>query len=207
MSRLAAAAALALAIVAAPATAGAATLGVSPRKSCYRAGESVGFAGAGYTPNGSVQVNVDGRVLNTVPTDGSGTFAGLLTLGDPNGERVKTYSAVDTSNTAIQASLPLRVSSLDVTVKPESGVPGRVLRVRARGFTTGNTLYAHVVRGSRNRRNVRIGALRGACRKLSVRKRLFRRQTHAGSYTVQFDTRRHYSSKTAVRVRFQVSLF
>ena len=176
-------------------------------KPCYRAGQSIGIGGSGYTPNGNVQVNVDGRVLNTVGTDPTGSFGGLLTLGDPSGERIKTYSAIDTANNAIQASVQLRVSSVVVSVKPKNGRAGRVLRVRARGFTTGKTLYAHIVRGRRYRRNVKIGRLKGACRKLSVRKRVFSKRTRNGTYTVQFDTRRRYSSKTAVRYRFSVPVF
>jgi hypothetical protein len=192
--------------LAAPAAADAATLAVAPVKPCYRAGQQVGIGGAGYTPNDSVQVNVDGRVLSTVGTDGSGNFGGLLTLGDPSGERLKTYTGIDTANNANQASVQVRVSSLLVTVTPKSGRAGRSLRVRARGFTTGKTLYAHIVRG-KSKRNMRIGRLKGACRKLSVRKRIFSSRTRSGTYTVQFDTRRHYSKKTAVRYRFSVPVF
>jgi hypothetical protein len=54
---------------------------------------------------------------------------------------------------------------------------------------------------------LRIGRLSGACRKLSVRKRVFSSRTSTGTYTVQFDTRRHYSSKTVVRYRFSVPVY
>jgi hypothetical protein len=63
-----------------------------------------------------------------------------------------------------------------------------------------------VVRG-RYRRNVRIGSLKGACRALSARKRLLARRTRRGTYTVQFDTQRRYSSKTPVRYRFSVPVY
>jgi hypothetical protein len=205
--RLKAAAATALcATLAAPAAAQAASLSVAPLKACYRAGERVALTGSGYTPGGNVQINSDGRVVGTTTADAAGGFAGTLRLGVPSGERLKTYSGVDTSNTANSASLQLRVSRLKVTVEPENGQPGRLLRVGARGFTTGGTLYAHVVRG-RYRRNVRIGRLKGACRKLSVSKRIFRRRTSAGTYLVQFDTRRRYSRRTAVSYRFTVPVY
>ena len=201
-ARATAAAAL-CATLAAPAAAQAASLTATPVKTCYRAGERVALAGSGYTPRGNVQINSDGRVVGTATADAAGAFAGQLRLGVPSGERLKTYSGVDTSNTANSASLQLRVSRLKVTVTPEQGWPGRVLRVGARGFTTGRTLYAHVVRGSRQR-NVRIGRLNGACRKLIAHKRLFTSDTRAGIYLVQFDTRRRYSPKTAVKYRFTV---
>jgi 5-hydroxyisourate hydrolase-like protein (transthyretin family) len=192
-----------VALLAAPAVANAATMAVSPLKTCYRAGETVGLGGASYTPNTTVQVNSDGRVVGTVLSNAAGNFAGALQLGVPSGERLKTYSAVDTANTANVASVQLRVSRLLVTVKPKNGRPGRILRVKARGFTTGKTLYAHVVRGHK-KRNLRIGKLKGACHTLSVRKRIFSKRTKTGTYTVQFDSKRHYSKKRAVRYRFTV---
>ena len=194
------------AALAAPAAAQAATLTASPLKPCYRAGETVGLTGSGYTPGGGVQINSDGRVVGNTTADSAGNFGGSLRLGVPSGERLKTYSAVDTSNTANQAAVRLRVSRLLVTVRPQRGAPGSLLRIGARGFTTGRTLYAHVVRG-RYRRNVRIGRLRGACRRLSSRRRIFSRRTRPGTYVVQFDTRRTYSSATAVRYRFSVPIF
>jgi hypothetical protein len=192
--------------LAAPAAAQAAALTANPLKPCYRAGEVVALGGSGFTPNANVQINSDGRVRGSATTDAAGSFSGTLQLGIPSGERLKTYSAIDTSNTANQASLQLRVSRLNVSVRPQQGQPGRVLRVGARGFTTGRTLYAHIVRG-RYRRNVRIGRLKGACGKLTARKRIFRRSTRIGTYLVQFDTRRRYSRRTAVRYRFTVPVF
>lgn len=202
-ARLTASATALVALLAAPAVANAATMAVSPLKTCYRAGETVGLGGASYTPNTTVQVNSDGRVVGTVLSNAAGNFAGALQLGVPSGERLKTYSAVDTANTANVASVQLRVSRLLVTVKPKNGRPGRTLRVKARGFTTGKTLYAHVVRGHK-KRNLRIGKLKGACHTLSVRKRIFSKNTKTATYTVQFDSKRHYSKKTAVRYRFSV---
>lgn len=204
-ARLTAAAAAVVALLAAPAAANAATMAVSPLKTCYRAGETVGLGGAGYTPNTAVQVNSDGRVVGSVLSNAAGNFGGALQLGVPSGERLKTYSAIDTANTANAASVQLRVSRLLVTVEPKNGRPGRILRVKARGFTTGKTLYAHVVRNHK-RRNLRIGKLKGACHTLSVRKRIFSKHTKNGTYTVQFDSKRHYSKKTAVRYRFSVPI-
>ena len=67
-------------------------------------------------------------------------------------------------------------------------------RIRARGFTEGRTLYAHVRRNGRGK-NFRLGRLKGPCGMKSVRKRLFRARAKIGVYRVQFDTRRRYSTR------------
>jgi hypothetical protein len=195
---------IAVAVLAAPAAAGAASLGVLPQKPCYRLGEKVLMGGQGYTPGGNVQVNANGRVVGLLGADSAGNLAATLTIGVPTG--LKTYTAVDTSNTANQGSTQLRVSRVAVSVKPKSGQPGRTLRIKARGFTTGKTLYAHIVRGHK-RLNRRIGKLKGACHTLGVRKKMFSLHTRPGTYTVQFDGKRHYSKKTKVKARFHVTVF
>ena len=193
-------------LLALPAAAGAAQVAVLPAKPCYRSGESLLIGGTQYTPNASVRITSDGAFIGSVTADQNGVFQGTLRVGQRRGERTKTYTGTDITNPANIASTTLRVTAFAVTVRPRSGRPGRRVRVRARGFTTGTRLYAHIVRG-RYRRNVGVGRLRGACRRLSARRRIFRRGTRPGRYTVQFDTRRRYSRRTAVRVRYSVVIF
>jgi hypothetical protein len=183
----------------------AATVSVSPQKPCYRSGELIGMAGSGYAPGGAVDITSDGESIGSTTADGAGNFGGTLEVASPI-ERIKTYAATDRSNPANTASAPLRISPFGVSVSPRNGAPGRRLRIVARGFTTGRRLYAHVVRG-RRRSNVRVGRLRGPCRRLRVRRRLFPGNVRPGVYTVQFDTRRRYSSRTKVRIRFSVTIF
>jgi hypothetical protein len=196
----------ALLSLAAPAAAGAASMGVAPQRPCYRSGQHLFFAGTGFSPTGGVRIASDGAGIGSLPTDQQGAFAGVLTPALRAGERVKSYTATDQANPAITASLPLRVSALDVKVRPRSGRPGRKVRLRARGFTNSKTLYSHVVRG-RYRRTVRVGSLKGACHTKRARKRVFSRGTSTGSYIVQFDGRRKYRKKTRVKVRFRVFVF
>jgi hypothetical protein len=96
------------------------------------------------------------------------------------------------------------VSAVDVRIRPRSGRPGHKLRIRARGFTTGRRLYAHV-RGKIDR-NVRIGRLKRRCRKLGERRRIFPASTPTGTYVVQFDTNRRYRRSRKVKVRFRVDV-
>jgi hypothetical protein len=52
-----------------------------------------------------------------------------------------------------------------------------------------------------------MARLKGACRSASVRKRLFRKNAKSGTYRVQFDTKRRYSTRTVQRVRFRVRVY
>ncbi|MFL5869121.1 MAG: hypothetical protein ACJ766_18610 [Thermoleophilaceae bacterium] len=196
-----------LALLVSAASAEAAAVGVRPIKSCYRSGETALFAGNGFTPNGAVAVTADGASIGTLSVDNNGVFGGTLTIGLGSGEKLKTYTATDQVNPAISASTQIRVSALSVNIRPRRSAPGRKERIKARGFTTGKRLYAHVRRGHRYRKNLKLGRLKGICHKLSAKKRFFSRHARTGVYTVQFDTKRHYSRKTKVRVRYSVTLF
>lgn len=204
-SRLPAAGLAALVLLAVPAGASGASLAVSPTKACYRAGEKVALSGTGFTPNAAVGVTSDGAPIGIRPTDPTGAFSGTLNVLQKTGEKLKTYAAIDRTNSALRASARLRASAVAVNVRPTNGEPSRARRISARGFTTGRRLYAHVRRG-RFKRNQRIGTLRGACHTLRTKKRLFPIGTRPGVYKLQFDTRRRYSRTTAVWARFTVTI-
>ena len=200
------AAALAVAVtVVATAPAQAASLTLVGSKSCYRAGDILTVNGAGFTPGGQASVTLEGRDVGTVLTDAAGNFTTPLSIGTLKGVSTRTLIATDAANSATVAQAQFLGSALGVTVRPRNGGAGRRLRIKASGFTTGKRLYAHVVR-KRYRRNVFIGKLKGPCRTLQLRRRVLRAYTPAGVYTVQFDTRRRYSKKTRVWVRFTVTV-
>ena len=202
--RMAAAFAVAVAPFAA-APAQAATLTLVGSKSCYRAGDTLTVNGAGFTPGGQASITLEGKDLGVVPTDAAGNFSAPLNIGSLRGVSTRTLIATDAANPANVAQAQFLGSSLGVTVKPRNGGAGRKLRINASGFTTGKRLYAHIVR-KRYRRNVFIGKLKGPCRTLKLRKRVLPASTPTGVYTVQFDTRRRYSKKTKVWVRFTVTV-
>ena len=199
MRLLRAAVAIASVAVAAPATASAATLTVDPVRSCYLEQDRVFVLAEGYTPNGKVDFTREGNLVASVGTDAAGTFQGNLRLpGLIMGQRPLTYVATDQSNPALTAQVSLLTTAVDVRVWPRNGPPSRRLRIRARGFRGGSTLWAHVRRVKRRgggpvrTRTVRIGRVRGPCWTANVRRRLFRRGTAAGRYRVQFDSFRRY---------------
>jgi hypothetical protein len=202
--RMAAAFAAAVALVAA-APAQAATLALVGSKSCYRAGDTLTLNGAGFAPGGQANITLEGRDVGVVPTDAAGNFSAPLSIGSLKGVSTRTLIATDASNPANVGQAQFLGSALGVTVRPRNGGAGRKLRINATGFTTGKRLYAHIVR-KRYRRNVFIGKLKGPCRTLKLRKRVLPAGTPTGVYTVQFDTRRRYSKKTKVWVRFTVTV-
>jgi hypothetical protein len=200
MRLLRAAVAIASVTLAAPATASAqATLTVDPVRPCYLEQQQVFLTAQGFTPNQMVDFTRDGNLVESVATDAAGTFQGTLTLpGLIMGQRPLTYVATDKTDPARTAQVRLLTTAVDVRVTPRAGPPNRLLRIRARGFRSGKTLWAHVRRvkrrgGGRVRsRTVRIGRVRSPCWRTNVRRRLFRRGAPAGRYRVQFDTFRRY---------------
>jgi hypothetical protein len=203
--RIAVAVAGAAVALAVPAVAQAATLTVQGNKACYRAGDAPVLSGSGYTPNGPVDITLEGKSLGQIAADASGNISSPLTIGNLRGVGSRTLVASDATNPAITATTQFLGSALLVTVKPRDGTAGRKLRIKASGFTTGKRLYAHILR-KHYRRNVFIGKLKGPCRTLKVRKPVLGATTPNGAYTVQFDTKKRYSKKTKVWYRFSVTV-
>lgn len=199
MRLIRAAVAIASITLAAPATASAATLTVDPVRACYLEQQQVFLFADGYTPNGKVDFTRDGNLVATLDANPAGQIQGTLMLpGLIMGQRPLTYVATDQADPARTAQVSLLTTAVDVRVSPRNGPPNRLLRIRARGFRGGTTLWAHVRRVKRRgggpvrTRTVRVGRVRGPCWTANVRKRLFRRGTGAGRYRVQFDTFRRY---------------
>ena len=191
--------------LAAPAAASAAVVAVAPVKPCYGSGEQVSLTGSGFTPSRGVNVAYDATPLGSVGTDATGAFSANLRIGLDNGRETRTYTATDIDNPALTASLQLVVSEVAVGIRPRSGAPGRRLRIRANGFTTGRTLWAHVIRG-RSKRHIKLGELTGACRSLTTRRRILPRSASLGAYTVQFDTYRRYDPNRPVRDGYLITV-
>jgi hypothetical protein len=203
MRTLAAIAATAVVALTAPA-ASAATLAVEPASRCYREQQTVFLTAQGYTPSGFVDFTRDGRLIEQLQADASGTISGNLTLpGLLSGQRRLTYVGTDTTNPSITAQATLLTTATDVAVRPREGSPNRRLTIEGRGFFGGRTLWAHIVRlgkGARASavRTVKIGRVRGACKRVNAKRRLFSQGAAAGRYRVQFDTFRRYKATREV---------
>ena len=187
-----------VAALAFPSAASAAELSVSPQKRCYSSNEQVSLLGTGFTALSSATVTQGGSAFDPLETDSTGAFNGLLTLSLLSGRETRTYTATDDSDPSITASAQLRVSSVRVGLKPINGPPGRRLSITARGFTTGPTLWAHVIHNG-SKRNIKIGRLSGACGDIKARKRLLSSDAAVGVHTIHFDTFRRYARTRPVR--------
>lgn len=198
-----AAAATALAILGGASSASAATL--SGDRACYREGSQARLAATGFVPGQPAAVRIDGRQVGSSVTDGAGNFAETLTLGAISRSEAVRSVVASQPTTGLSATFLLRETKVYVVSKPDRFKPGRRLRLRAGGFYgVGRTLYAHV-RGP-ERRNVRIGRLKGPCGKVLAKRRLLKRSDATGFYTVQFDTRRRYVGRRAP-LYFRTSFF
>ena len=205
---LAAVAAAAVAL-AAPASGAAATLTATPAKACYGTGDTVSFTGSGFTASGLVDFARDGRPVSgsPLPAQPDGTVSGDLDVLQPNGQALRTYTATDRQNPANVASTIIRVSELDVRMRPAGGPPAARRMIVAEGFTSGRVLWAHI-RFRRSVRNVRIGRLEGACGRLERKMRLFPRGAPFGRRLIHYDTVRRFRRRgVAQRISFEFDIF
>jgi hypothetical protein len=204
-----AAVAAATVALAAPSSAPAATLTTMPSKACYGTGDSVNFIGSGFTPGGLVDFTRDGRTVSGSPISAlpDGSFGGGLDVVQPRGRAVRTYTATDRQNPANAASTSITVSELDVRMRPAGGRPAARRRIFAEGFTTGQTLWAHILFRS-SLRTVRIGRLKGACGWLRTRKQLFPADAPLGRRLIHLDTLRRYRRRgVAQRISFEFDIY
>jgi len=183
---------------------------------CHREQSTVHLIGGGFTQNGEVTFTRDGTPIvdpdgAPIQADASGALFPTLRLpGLQSNQTRLTYVATDRTNPVLTAQVTLLVTATDVVLRPEGGAPNRLLTVTARGFFGGSTLYAHVVRAGRHpgrERNLRIGRIRGDCKKVKARKRLFSKGATPGKYRVQFDTFRRYQAKRTVKTMFIVAVY
>lgn len=195
----------------APALAQAATLDVDPAQRCYPEQETLLLPGSGFTPNTRVDFSRNGVPMPVDPpivADPAGGFSANLTLPElMSGQRRLSYQAIDSASPTNTGEINLLVTATQVRVRPMGGELDRPLTIRARGFFGGKTLWAHVVRrGGKRARNVRIGRIRGACKKARARKQIFPARAAAGDYRVQFDTFRRYRRGRETQDAFSVEI-
>ncbi|HEX2070390.1 MAG TPA: hypothetical protein VHF90_01930 [Thermoleophilaceae bacterium] len=177
---------------------------LAPNYPCYTDEESVLLTGAGFSPNGEVRLSSSGARLATIDSDSDGEFSMRLSVPAIDGALTLPLVATDSADPRLSARTAVRVVSVGVEVVPSIGASWRIV---ARGFIGTRALYAHVRRrGAPGRRNVDLGAPRGACGTLDVTRRLFRRVPRPGAYTLQFDSNRRYVPNIAPSVTYSMTV-
>jgi hypothetical protein len=197
-----------LALVVPPAAAQAQGLGLDPDRSCYGAHQVISLNGWGFTPDGEVALSAGGQQLGIGVADYDGVFAATLRAPAlPFPEAELRFTATDQTYLLNRVSAVVRLTSLGVRVTPTTGDPALPRRIRARGFFGGRTLYAHIRRDGRVR-NLRVGRLSGACRRVDATRRLFRAGVRPGAYSLSFDTNRRFyrAGGGAARITYAVEI-
>jgi hypothetical protein len=201
------AAASATFLLAAPAAAHAATLGVDA--GCYTSGDTITVAGSGFTPNSTVRLAGPAHV--TVMADAAGAFSGValhaprVQSARPRELELKANSTVDPS---IRATVRFPVArALFWSNAPLSGSPAAVVTWRFAGFAQDKPIYGHLRRAGHGVTTRRFGIARGACGVLSVRaKRVALRRPRPGSWELKLDQSRVYAPTTPGRIiRFVIA--
>ena len=205
-----AAAALALA---APQAAQAASL--QPLAPCYRSvdedtRESVMVAAAGFAPGAVVIVSINGEsVREDVVASSEGTISGTVSAPhQARGERAFTLTVTERDRPANTASAASRVTALSMRLKPREASPSKRVRFLGRGFTDGDRVYGHYVRAGKHRRTVDLGAPRGPCGRVDVRRRQIPiKRPKTGRWTLQVDNQAAYSAEpSGVFVRVAITV-
>jgi len=205
--RVAALAIVAACLIAPPAV-GAQNVALETDRACYGPHETISLTGYGFTPDGDVALSADGQQLGFGVADYDGLFSATMRAPTlPFAQVGLRFTATDQTYLLNRASAIVRLTSLGVRVTPTTGDPARPRRIRARGFFGGQTLYAHIRRGERVR-NLRVGRLSGACRRIDATRRLFPPGVDPGAYTLHFDTNRRYQPgiDAAARITYSVRI-
>jgi hypothetical protein len=176
------------------------SVGLAPARACQLSGQTVTMIGGGYTPNGSVDVAVDGVSLGQLPADPTGNIGGTITLGTLKGVKTHVVKTTDTANAALTAQTTFLGTTRQVTVKPKHARAGKKLKLRGYGFVNHGKAYMHV-RGHGLHIDSRVGKPKGACGTWSAKRAIVPSTAAAGRYPVQFDQKKKYSKKTKPRIR------
>lgn len=195
-----------VALLAVPTVADAQDVALEADRACYGPHQPITLTGYGFTPDGDVALSADGQQLGVGIAAYDGIFSARMRAPAlPFAQIGLRFTATDQTYLLNRASATVQLTSLGVLVTPAGGDPAGPRRIRARGFFGGRTLYAHVRRGDRVR-NLRVGRLSGACRRLDVTRRLFPTGVDAGAYRVHFDTSRRYSRTGGARITYAVKI-
>jgi hypothetical protein len=192
-----AACAAVLCAAALPATAGAAA--VELNRACYLEGARVGVTATGFAPRSVVTVRRNGTEIGTANADDVGAVQARFDAPRlPEGKR-ESSAVLELSDGTTKASTRLPITRFHASFSPATGDPATMLvRFSLDGFGLLDAqpdVYVHYVSPSGMvRRTVNLGRARGVCGHLRTPtlRRLFPFRARAGTWTLQFDTRKKY---------------
>ena len=198
----------AVAVAAAAAPAGAATIKTD---ACVRyvAGQpTMTIIGAGFTPNGFVSLASIAKarpapsVFSSSLLEGSGAFlkSTLPPLFSSPKRNLETFGlvAADNMNPAapILASTTFQVVRFGLTTTPAPRRPSSKVTYTGRGFTTGKPVYIHFRFAGVTRRTVSLGLAKGPCGIASKRMRALPTKARNGQWTTYTNQTRKFSAGT-----------
>ena len=191
-------------VAAAPAQ--AATLTLVGSKSCYRAGDTLIDQRLRLHAQRPGERHARGPGPGRVPTDAAGNFSAPLTIGTLKGVSAqRTLIATDAANPANVGQAQFLGSALGDRAPKNGGRRAQAAHQGQRVHHRQAPLRARVPQALPAQRLHREAegprAARSSCAAACCRP-----ATPTGVYTVQFDTKRRYSKKTKVWVRFTVTV-
>ena len=112
------------------------------------------------------------------------------------GERAFTLTVTEPDKPVNTVSYTSRVTALAMRLKPRKAKPSKKVRFIGRGFTDGTEVYAHYLRAGKVRKTVLLGAPKGACGRIDVKRRQIPVKRPAeGRWTLQVDNQPTYSAE------------
>ena len=196
--------------LAAAASAGAAA-SVAVNGTCFIEQEQIGTSGAGFTPGAQVAFAFDGVAAEFGSADLGGSIMQQLTAPQlDSGVLVHTFNltATDQNNPANVGSVPVTVTRFGAAIHPAQARPGHRVKFSIRGMPPGKQVYLHYVLHRHLKLTVALGTPAGPCGTLTVKRRYFPlHRPAAGTWSLQFDQKKSYSSATRPAIRGRVLLF
>jgi hypothetical protein len=180
-----------------PEAAGAAA--VELNRACYLEGARVGVSATGFAPRTQVTVRRDGTAIGSAMSDDLGAVQARFDAPQvPQGKR-ETSLVLELSDGTTRASTRLPITRFHASFSPATGDPATMLvRFSVDGFGLLDAqpdVYVHYVApDGMLRETVNLGRARGVCGHLRTTnlRRLFPFRARAGTWTLQFDTRKTY---------------
>ena len=178
---------------------------------CYYQAQEVTAKGAGFKPGAAYRTALDGAEIGTGTVASDGKIAGKFDAPDldvASGERTFRLTISDGDNIA---AARFRVSSFDADFAPKEGpISDLEVDFTVYGFGPKRSLYLHYIAPNGKRRATRrLGGTRGICGRFVTDnpRKLFQFEPRAGTWKLQFDTRRKWSKRTTPRIVHRYRVF